>query len=112
MPDKVAPISDTEVASIEPTSKVHVSALNSVPAVSAIGLVAARMLQQHQIVTLIVGTDGYIEVVPPGELELDNWGEEDALQNLIQRGYTDQQLADYLRQRAIRKPGAIYMGRK
>lgn len=93
---------NSKPANNEITEPVHYNTLQSSASISVIGLIAARMLKQHQQVTLMVSTDGMIEVVPVGELELDSLDEEIALQNLLQRSYTDQQLADYLRQRAIR----------
>ncbi len=85
-------------------NRIHVSQLESVPAISAIGLIAAKALQANHTVTLQVSTDGFIEFVPAGELQLDARSEESALQELISRGYTDKQLEDYLRQRQIRQP--------
>ncbi len=96
---------------IEPT-RIHVAALNSTGAVAAIGLVAATALQKVGLVSLMVGTDGYIEVVPAGELEMDHWSEDDALQSLVANGYTDNQLQEYLRQRAIRRPVSVLGGEK
>jgi hypothetical protein len=93
-------------------AKLHVSALDTTAAVATLGLIAATALRSNQIVTLQVGADGYIELVPTGELELDNWSEADALHALIDRGYTDNQLADYLRQRAVRKPQVVGIGEK
>lgn len=90
---------------------IHFSALQATSSISALGLVAARMLQEHHQVTLMVSTDGFVEVVPLGELELDNWSEDDALTALVGRGYTDNQLADYLRQRSIRRP-STFLGYK
>lgn len=90
---------------------IHFSALQATSSISALGLVVARMLQEHHQVTLMVSTDGFVEVVPLGELELDNWSEDDALTALVGRGYTDNQLADYLRQRAVRRP-STFLGYK
>lgn len=84
-------------------NSVNIASIQSVSAISAVGLVAARMLQQHRIATLMVGDGGTIEVVPPGELELDSLDEQSALQELVSRRYSDQQMVDYLRQRAVRK---------
>lgn len=95
------PISDA--TSQEAPTPITLEALSTVPAISALGLVAARVLQQHGIVTLMVSTGGVIEVVPIGELELDRMIEPDALGYLLAHDYTDDQLADYLRQRDIRK---------
>jgi len=81
--------------------KANIGALTNA-AVAAIGLVAAKALQAHGVVTLQVGDSGYIELVPVGELELDRLSEQEALQELISRNYADSQLADYLRQRAHR----------
>lgn len=95
---------DAKDRAIEPTlpTRIHSSALNSTGAVAALGLVAATALQKVGLISLMVGTDGYIEVVPPGELELDRLLEPDVLRYLVELGYTDAQLSEYLRQRAVR----------
>jgi|SRR4051812_552110 hypothetical protein len=80
---------------------VRVEALSTSDAVATLGLVAARVLQQHGIITLMA-IDGVIELVPQGELELDCVGEQAALEQLIATGYTDTQLSSYLRQREAR----------
>lgn len=79
-----------------------VTDLDTVAAISALGLVAARSLQANGIVTLMVGSNGAIEIVPSGELELDSMSIDSALQALIERGYTDKQLEQYLLQRDTR----------
>lgn len=81
---------------------ISANQLENVGAISAIGLVAARMLQQHGIVTLMVNADGVIEVVPDGELELDLLPEYSAISALVQKGYTDEQLIAFLKQRDCR----------
>lgn len=78
---------------------ITISDLQSTSAISALGLVAATMLQKHGTITLQVSASGRIEVVPTGELELDRLPEQEALADLVMRGYTDQQMAEYLRQR-------------
>jgi hypothetical protein len=81
---------------------VHYSNLMTTAAMSSLGLIASALLLQHEQVTLMVGTDGNIEVVPVGELELDLLDEASALQELVNRDYSDQQMAEYLRQREVR----------
>src|SRR5438270_544166 len=83
-------------------AKLHVSALDTTAAVTTLGLIAATSLRTNQIVTLQVGADGYIELAPPWEIELDALDEGEALRILIARSYTDQQMQDYLRQRNAR----------
>jgi hypothetical protein len=85
----------------EPTP-IHSSALNSTGAVAALGLVAATALQKVGLVSLMVGTGGYIEIIPDGELQLDDCDEVEALSRLVCSHYTDAQLGEYMRQRAIR----------
>lgn len=102
-PSRVAAISPTLLhQGDDQPRRVEYYQLNSTAAMSAIGLVAARMLLEHRIVTLMIGKDLTVEVVPAGELELDSLPEESALQALISRGYTDQQMSDYLQQRQMR----------
>lgn len=45
---------------------------------------------------------GDIEVVPDCEMMTDHLEEQDALRVLIELGYTDQQMSDFLRQRQDR----------
>jgi hypothetical protein len=92
--------SDNEQEAV--STPLRINALEGVPAISALGVVAARMLQQQLIVTLMVARDGSIQVVPDGELQLDSCNEEDALATLVQKGYTDAQLYQYLEQRSVR----------
>ena len=93
------------VPSIEPTleqSTIKLEQLSNVSAISALGLVAARVLQQHGIVILMIGADGTVEMVPFDELRLDSLTESDALHALIQSNYTDEQMQSYLQQREVR----------
>ena len=76
--------------------------LSNVGAISAIGLIAARMLGLNGIVTLMVGATGVIEIVPEGEIELDALATDAAISALIVRGYTDGQIESYLGQRDAR----------
>lgn len=87
-----------------PPSKpvIHYDQLSSTAVMSALGLIAAQALHHRKQITLMVSTGGIIEIVPVGELELDLLDESSALQELLKRDYTDQQMADYLRQREIR----------
>lgn len=81
--------------------KANIASLNNA-AIAVIGYLAATGLKADGVVTLQVGDSGNIELVPVGELELDQLPEQEALQELIGRNYADAQLADYLRQRAHR----------
>lgn len=76
--------------------------LNNVGAISAIGLIAARMLGLHGIVTLMISAEGIVEIVPEGEIELDERDVPDALNYLAKIGYTDDQMESYLKQRDAR----------
>lgn len=103
MPDEVRDSSNSDSLPdyLEPI-KLRIDALNSSRAISALGLVAGKMLLATKQVTLQVSRSGFIEIVPPGELELDLLEEQSALRVLVDRGYTDQQMASYLAQRADR----------
>jgi hypothetical protein len=79
--------------------KIHKDYLASVPAISTLGLLATKMLATHNIVTLMIDKDGFVQLVPQGELELDSLPEPTALSTLIATGYTDEQLTSYLQQR-------------
>lgn len=52
--------------------------------------------------TLFINSNGEVEICPPGEVGLDGLPEDAALSILIDRQYTDEQLAVYLRGREAR----------
>ena len=76
--------------------------LSGTPAITTLGLLASRLLQQHGQVTFQLLATSAVVVVPVGELELDSLPEPEALQRLVQEGYTDQQLAAFLEARDVR----------
>lgn len=79
-----------------------------------LGAVTVRLLQEHGVVSLFINKNGEVEVCPPGEVGLDGLPEDQALSILIDRRYTDKQLADYLKGREARSsyplPEANHLG--
>lgn len=73
-----------------------VSQVGTTKGVTALGLIAARVLQEHGTVVFQALATGAVVVVPHRELALDDIPEPEALHLLVADGYTDQQLADYL----------------
>jgi hypothetical protein len=89
--------------SSESSSKpLLVSQVGTTKGVTTLGLVAARMLQEHGTVVFQALATGAVVVVPARELELDGLPEAAALQLLVDEGYTDQQLAAFLEARDSR----------
>ncbi len=78
---------------------LHVSDLESTPAITTLGLICASMLRNNQLPALMLNRGGYVEIFPPEELALDQLPTDEVLQLLLARGYTDQQMLKYLNQR-------------
>lgn len=89
---------------------LRASELQTLRAVTTLGLIATRMLDEHKVVTLMINKEGVVEVVPTGEIELDALPESSALSALIQKGYTDKQLEQYLAQREARYINNLAVG--
>lgn len=68
----------------------------------ALGLACARMLQVHGQASFYITQLGTVEFIPKGELELDALEDTKAIASLLERGYTDVQIAAYLRGREAR----------
>jgi hypothetical protein len=77
----------------------------------ALGTVGANLLQIAGQVTFFVNGDGCIEIAPPGEVELDGTGLQEALAALLERSYGDEQLKLYMRGREARLHNAQKAGR-
>lgn len=96
-----------------PENAVNLSslALDTPQARVALGTVAANLLQLAGQVTFFVNAGDLVEIAPPGEVELDATEVMHALQALLQKGYTDEQLQEYLRGREARLRNAQRAGR-
>ncbi len=70
---------------------------------AAVGLVASAELRSKGVCTLFVNREGFIELLPAGELELDLMPEQESLQVLLRRGYSDDMLQAFLQGRDTRR---------
>lgn len=77
--------------------------LQTAEAVLSLGLTVVKELYERGIATVFINEAGEVELTAPGEIELDDIVEEQALNELLERGYTDEQLFAYLRGRKARK---------
>lgn len=82
--------------------KLHKRNLASVQGTAALGLVITKRLLEAGICTVYLSKDGYVELALTGEVTLDALPEPMAIQELMARGYADDQLAEYLRGRDAR----------
>lgn len=82
--------------------KLSRDSLQTAEAVLGVGLVVVKELQERSIVTVFVNEDGEVEICPPGEHTLDVLSQEDALNTLLDRNYSDEQLMAYIRGRTTR----------
>lgn len=71
-------------------------------ATALLGVLATKHLAHSGIVTFYLDQEGTVCVAPLGEVTLDALPEQMALQELTQRGYDDDQLAEYLKGRDAR----------
>lgn len=85
-----------------PNDDLTLERLPTAEAVLTLGALAVRILQEHGIVTLFMNKDSVVEICAPGELELDALPEEQALERLLERNYSDKQLIVYLKGREAR----------
>ena len=71
--------------------------------VLTVGVLAVKELQERGFIALFVDKLGEVEFCPYLEICLDGLPEDQAIVDLVGRGYTDEQLAVYLRGRDARK---------
>ena len=79
--------------------------LGSDQATAALGVIATQHLALHGMVCLYTTADGIIQVAPPGEVTLDAVPEPMAIQELVDRGYTEDEMIEYLKGRDARSHG-------
>jgi hypothetical protein len=82
--------------------KLHKRDLASVKGTAVLGLVVTKRLIEAGICTVYLSGDGYVELALTGEVTLDALPEPMAIQELVVRGYEDEQLAEYLKGRDAR----------
>jgi hypothetical protein len=71
-------------------------------AVLTLGALAAKKLLEDEAVVLHLGQDGVVQVCPLHEVQLDGLEEDEALKRLLDRGYNDDGLIEYLKGRTAR----------
>lgn len=84
------------------TRKLHREDLANSGAPSALGLIVARQLLEYGESTVYLDEDGFVAVAAPGEVGLDALPEEMAINQLVGQGWTDEEVASYLRGRDAR----------
>jgi len=82
--------------------RLHKSQLASVQGTAALGLVVAKRLIEAEVCTVYLSKEGFVEVALTGEVTLDALPEPMAIQELVKRGYSDDQLGGYLSGRDAR----------
>tara|TARA_R110002096_G_scaffold203845_1_gene389246 strand:- start:305 stop:592 length:288 start_codon:yes stop_codon:yes gene_type:complete len=83
----------------KPLSVTH---LGTDQATAVLGVLASAHLSQYRVCTFYVSLDGTIAVAPAGEITLDALPEPMAVRELTDRGYTEEQLIEYLKGRDAR----------
>ena len=86
----------------EKTERLHRDQLASGTACGTLGIIAARQLVAHGQASFYLDEDGYVAVASPGEFKLDGMPEEMAINTLHSQGWTDDEIADYLKGRDAR----------
>jgi hypothetical protein len=71
--------------------------------VLSVGILAVKELQEKGFVTLFLNKDGEVEFCPRDEIVLDLFPEDQAISLLVEKGYSNSQLTDYLKGRDARK---------
>lgn len=71
-------------------------------ATAALGVLATKHLALHGVVAFYTALDGTIQIALPGEITLDGIPEQMALQELASRGYSQEDLVEYLKGRDAR----------
>lgn len=76
--------------------------LTSVKGTAALGLVVTKRLLEAGVCTVYLTNEGFVQLAAVGEVTMDALPEPMAIQELTNRGYTDQDLAEYLEGRDAR----------
>lgn len=71
-------------------------------ATAALGVLATKHLALHGVVSFYTALDGTIQLALPGEITLDGIPETMAIQELQTKGYSEEQLIEYLQGRDAR----------
>lgn len=82
--------------------RLHKRDLATSTAPAVLGLVAVRQLLEHGQVCLYLDDEGCVAVAAPGEIGLDSLPEPMAINTLLEQGWTEDEVATYLKGRDAR----------
>ena len=82
--------------------KLHKRDLVTADAPAILGLLVTRHLLEHGQATLFLDDEGFVTMAAPGEIELDSLPEPMAINTLLGQGWTDDEVAIYLKGRDAR----------
>ena len=77
--------------------------LQTAQAILSLGIAIAKSLGENDMAIVFINLDGEVEFCPPSELLLDTTPLDDALTELLDKGYTDEQLMAYMKGRKLRE---------
>ena len=83
--------------------KLSKDKLQTANAVLSLGLIVVKELDERGVATVFINEDGEVELALPGEIELDELPEDQAMDMLLDRNYEEEQIVAYLRGRTARK---------
>jgi hypothetical protein len=76
--------------------------LQTAEAVFGLGMVIVRALQEGKPITIFFNQEGQVELAPYNEVLLDTLPEEEAIEALINKGYSEELILNYLNGRRAR----------
>ena len=82
--------------------RLHKTDLSSSGAPAAIGLLVSRQLLEYGQSTVYLDDEGFVSIAAPGETSLDSLPEEMAINTLLEQGWNEDEVANYLRGRDAR----------
>ena len=88
--------------SSEGERQLNRSDLTRADAQAVLGLLVARQLIEYGQSTVYIDLEGNVAVCAPGEVGLDSLPEEMAINTLSDQGWTDEEVANYLKGRDAR----------
>ena len=84
------------------TRKLHKADLSNEGTPTMLGLIVARQLMEYGESTIYLDAEGFVAIAAPGEVSLDSLPEEMAINTLVGRQWTDDEIAVYLKGRDAR----------
>jgi hypothetical protein len=86
----------------ETERRLHKRDLATSAAPAVLGLIVVRQLLEFGQSSVYLDDEGYVAVAAPGEISLDSLPEPMAINTLVDQGWTDEEVANYLRGRDTR----------